>query len=379
MKPFKKAVLLVEGAKDIFHAKTASLLLRYKKENISYLLDSTHSESKPNIFSSISKIPTANSFLQIIKDINRQTSEQNNLKQDSLKQVNKKPDALIICLMLPEGVIPNIWLDHIVSALKNDIDVINPLHIDLGTITEIKNALGGISDDSTPAITKFNNVSASVHNVRIPPDDIELFKLEVLKTRAKRVLTVGSDCNIGKMLTTLELNESAKKRGINSSFIATGQIGIIVKGSGIAVDRVISDFVPGAVERLILPERDKDLLFVEGQGSIFQPIYSAVTMGLIHGTAPDAMILCHAPNRKKLRYTNINVSDFKTLIKIHEDIAGMIHPSKILGISLNCHDMSNEKAMDEIKRTEDITGLPATDPIKFGLEKLTDKLLKELF
>jgi uncharacterized NAD-dependent epimerase/dehydratase family protein len=372
MKPFKKAILLVEGARDIFHAKTASLLLRYKKENVSYLLDSTHSTSRPNIFSNIAGIPTIKS----ISDANTHTTKTVRDNQTDNKPADNKPDVLIICLMLPEGVIPDTWLDHIVSALKNGMDIINPLHIDLGTITQVAAALGGISDSSTPAITRFKNVSGSVHNVRIPPDDIDLFRLEVLKTRAKRILTVGSDCNIGKMLTTLELNESAKKRGLNSSFIATGQIGIIVKGSGIAVDRVISDFVPGAVERLILPERDKDILFVEGQGSIFQPIYSAVTMGLIHGTAPDAMIMCHAPNRKKLRYTDINVSDFKTLIKMHQDIASMIHPSKIVGISLNCHDMSNEKAMDEIKRTEDITGLPATDPVKFGVEKLTDQIVK---
>ncbi len=362
MKAFKNAVLLVEGAKDTFHAKTASLLLRYKKDNVAYLLDSTHSTSKPNIFSNIANIPT----ISKISDIKN-------------KHETDKSDALVICLMLPEGVIPDIWLDHIVSALKNGMDIINPLHIDLGDIAQVASALGGISKDSNPELTKFNDVNTVVHNVRIPPDDIDLFRLEVLKTRAKRVLTVGSDCNIGKMLTTLELNESAKKRELNSSFIATGQIGIIVKGSGIAVDRVISDFVPGAVERLILPERDKDILFVEGQGSIFQPIYSAVTMGLIHGTAPDAMILCHVPSRKKLRYTDIDIPDFKTLIRMHRDIAGMIHKSEIVGISLNCHDMSNEKALDEIKRTEDTTGLPATDPVKFGVEKLTDNLLKHLF
>ncbi|MEI6079883.1 MAG: DUF1611 domain-containing protein [bacterium] len=352
MRQFKKAALLVEGAKDIFHAKTASVLLRYRPESVAYLLDSTRS----NPFASTSSTP-------VISD---------------LKEAIGKIDSLIICLMLPEGKVPKSWVDHLSTALKNGIDVINPLHVDFGALPELANVLGGVSNDSSEAVTKFKEAKGQIHNIRIPPNDIELFAFKVLKTHAKRVLAVGSDCNIGKMLTSLELNIAAKKRGLNSDFVATGQIGMLIKGEGIAIDRVISDFVPGSVEKLIMKEKDRDILFVEGQGSVFQPIYSAVTMGLVHGTAPDAMILCHLPSRKKLRYTDIDMPDYPTMIRMYEDLAGMIHKSKIVGISLNCHDMSDDEAMKIIKQTEKETGLPTTDPVKFGVEKLMDALSKYL-
>jgi len=227
MKQFKHAALLVEGAKDIFHAKTASVLLRYRPESVSFLLDSTHSSSNPNMFSKKSNVP-------VITNV-----------KDALGKI----DTLIICLMLPEGKVPQSWIDHLTTALNNGVDIINPLHVDFGKLKEVSRTLGGVSEESSGSITKFNDCKGEIHNIRIPPDDIELFSLKVLKTHAKRVLTVGSDCNIGKMLTSLELNTAAKKRGLNSDFIATGQIGVLIKGEGIAIDRVISDFVPGAVEK----------------------------------------------------------------------------------------------------------------------------------
>lgn len=347
MKNFKHAALLVEGATDIFQAKTASALLRYRPNDVSFLIDGTHNSQKLNIFSSAPNT-------KVVKSVN---------------EVKTEADVLIICMVLPEGTIPSRWIEEINSALKNNIDIINPLHIDFGTIPEISSALGGVSINSTEYKTGFNNSKAVIYNIRVVPNDLELFSLKVLSTKAKRVLTVGSDCNIGKMLTTLELDKLAKKRGLDSGFIATGQIGILIKGSGIAIDRVICDFLPGAVERLILAEKDRDILFVEGQGSIFQPIYSGVTLGLIHGTAPDAMVLCHVPSRKKLRYTDIDILDYKTMIRMHEEISSIVNKTKVVGISLNCFDLTDAQAMDAIKKAEDETGLPATDPVKFGSEK----------
>ncbi len=354
MKKFKRLALLVEGAKDIFHAKTASLLLRYRPDDVALLIDSTHTGKSPNIFSE-SGVTVVN----------------------SIKDNVKKIDALVICLVLPEGKIPKNWLSEVTLAVKNGIDVLNPLHINFGTLEPVVKALGGVDPSSTEAVTIFKGGQGVVYNIRAVPNDLELFSLKVLDTKAKRVLTVGTDCNIGKMLTTLELNKAALKHGLDSSFIATGQIGIMVKGDGIAIDRVISDFLPGAVERLILKEKARDILFVEGQGSVFQPIYSAVTLGLIHGTAPDAMILCHMPTRKKLRYTNIDIPDLKKAIRVHEELAGMINKSKVIGISLNCFDMTDAEAKKAITEVEALTGLPATDPVKFGVDKLFNAVKKE--
>jgi len=348
MKDFKRAALLVEGATDIFHAKTASALIRYRTRDIAYLIDSTHSKENPNIFSKEINVP-------VIK---------------SITEVAKQADALIICLVLPDGKSPKKWLDEITGALKNGVDVINPHHINFGRMKEIADVLGGVSSDSNDAVTKFNKTKAVIENIRAVPTDLELLSMKVLNTKAKRILTVGSDCNIGKMLTTLELNAAAQKKGINSSFVATGQVGILIKGSGIAIDRVISDFLSGAVERLIMEEQDKDVLFIEGQGSIFSPLYSAVTLGLIHGSAPDKMILCHVPTRKKLRYTDIDIPDMGKMIRMHEEIASIVNKCKVVGVALNCHDLSNEDAKIVIKNVEAKTGLPATDPVKFGVEKL---------
>lgn len=355
MKDFKHAALMVEGAKDIFQAKTASALLRYRAKDCSYLIDSYHTQERPNIF--------ITPDLKVVK---------------SISDAKATADVLILCMVLPEGKLPQRWIEEISSALKNGIDIINPLHIDFGKVPEIASALGGISINSTEYKTTFNNSKAVIYNIRVVPQDLELFSLRVLNTKAKRVLTVGSDCNIGKMLTTIELDKLAKAKGLDSSFIATGQIGILLKGSGIAVDRVICDFLPGAVERLILAEKDRDILFVEGQGSIFQPIYSGVTLGLIHGTAPDAMVFCHVPSRKKLRYTDIDILDYKTMIRMHEEISSIVNKTKVVGISLNCFDLTDAQAKDEIKRAEDVTGLPATDPVKFGSQKLIDAVTSYL-
>jgi len=354
MKKFKKLALLVEGAKDIFHAKTASLLLRYRPNDIAALIDSTHTNSSPNVFSS--------SGVPVVK---------------SIKDCLNKVDGLLICLVLPEGKVPKTWLDEVTTAIKNGVDVINPLHVNFGTLEPIVKALGGVDPSSTEAVTLFKKGKGKVYNIRAVPTDLQLLSLKVLNTKAKRVLTVGTDCNIGKMLTSLELNSAALKHGLDSGFIATGQIGILVKGEGIAVDRVISDFLPGAVEGLILKEGKRDILFVEGQGSIFQPIYSAVTLGLIHGSAPDAMILCHMPTRKKLRYTDIDMPDLKTAIRVHEELAGMINKSKVIGISLNCYDLNDTETKKVIAQVEKLTGLPATDPVKFGIDKLFDAVKKE--
>ena len=354
MKKHSKLALLVEGAKDIFNAKTASLLLRYRTDDIAVLVDPTHSATSPNIFAK-QGVPVIN----------------------SIKESVDKVDALVICLVLPEGKVPKSWLKEITTAIKSGIDVINPLHINFGTLEPVAKELGAVDPSSTEAVTIFKNCKGKVYNIRAVPNDLELLSLKVLNTKAKRVLTVGTDCNIGKMLTSLELNNAALKHGLDSSFIATGQIGILVKGDGIAVDRVISDFLPGAVERLILNEKDRDILFVEGQGSLFSPLYSAVTLGLMHGAAPDAMILCHAPTRKKVRYTDNNMPSLNSAIKTYENMAGIVNKSKVLGISLNCHDLSDAEAKRVIAEVEKQTGLPATDPIKFGVDKLFEAIKKE--
>ena len=353
---FKRGALLLYGAKDIFNSKLASSLLKYRRKDIIALIGDKDKSFYNDLYAPLNiDVPSV---------------------YTSIKELKKEIDVLIICTMLPGGKIPIEWLDEIKMALNLSIKVINPLHVDF----EKEFNLCGIqsSSKSTKLISYFRDdkniglYREGIYNIRIPYSINKLFSLDVLKTKAKRVLTVGTDCNVGKMLTSLELNKAVKNMGFDSDFVATGQIGMLISGSGVAVDRVISDFLPAYVEELILDKKDKDILFIEGQGSIFQPLYSAVTMGLVHGSAPDYMVLTHVPGRLKLRYTDIDVPKLEEAIFMYERLAQMVNPkAKVTGLALNTHHLSKREAESLILNLQKELMLPVTDPVKFDdVEKL---------
>jgi len=352
---FKKAALLVHGVKDIYNAKTANSIVKYSLENILCYINFT--EIDPNLI--------FNTKLPLIK----------NLSDDELNKLGSKPDVLILCLVLPDGVLPKTWFTTINYALENNIDIINPFHFNLSDYKELYNKFGGLSSNNTAEITIFKKSKSKIFNLRISKVEHKLLTLKILEHKPKRVLAVGTDCNIGKMITTIECNKEALKRSYKSTWLATGQIGIILKGSGVCVDRIVSDFLPGVVEDLILKEdQNLDYIFIEGQGSLFQPIYACVTLGLLHGSAPDYMILCHAADRKKLRYTNIDIPDLKKVISYYEETASIVKPAKILAMSLNTHSLDLQSSLDLIKHYEAYLNMPVTDPIKFGATKLLDAI-----
>jgi uncharacterized NAD-dependent epimerase/dehydratase family protein len=193
--------------------------------------------------------------------------------------------------------------------------------------------------------------------------------------KAKVVLTVGTDCKTGKMITAIEMIKEAKNWGWNPFFVATGQTGMVIADSGIPIDSIIGDFMSGALEEFIIEKsKSYDLLSVEGQGTLIHPGYSGVSLALIHGSLPDAMVLCHFPGRKKLKNYDIEIPPLPELIKLHEEVAKPVKPCKVVGISLNTHELSEEEAKEEIKKLEAETGLPTTDPIRFGCKKLVESL-----
>lgn len=352
---FKNAVLLVDGIKDIYNAKTASALTRYRANDILCYIET--SSVDPNIILSSKNIPVFKTFKELAK------------------LTEKKLDVLILCLMLPDGKFPKNWEESINFALESGIDIINPFHFSLADFS-FKDSFGGLSLGSKESLTIFKNSKSKIYNLRIPETENKLFSFKILEQKAKRIATVGTDCNVGKMLTTIELNKEAIKQNFKSTWVATGQIGILLKGSGVPVDRVISDFLPGVVEDLILKEtKDEDYIFVEGQGSLFQPLYAAVTLGLLHGSAPNAMILCHAATRKKLRYTDIDFPDFKEVINYYEYTASMVTSSKVVGLSLNTHGIDAQETDRLIKYYEDYLQMPVTDPVKFGVKNLLDAVV----
>jgi uncharacterized NAD-dependent epimerase/dehydratase family protein len=188
---------------------------------------------------------------------------------------------------------------------------------------------------------------------------------------------VGSDCAIGKMTVALELDRETRARGIHSQFIPTGQTGIAIAGWGISVDAVVADFIAGAAEQLVLEgvRRGGDVLFVEGQGSLLHPAYSGVTLGLIHGSAPHAYVLCHKADETVVdgdeRYP---IPPLTQLVELHEKISLLSRPAKVLAIALNTRDLDDESARRAIADTEAATGLPSDDPVRFGAAKLVDAL-----
>ena len=178
------------------------------------------------------------------------------------------------------------------------------------------------------------------------------------------------------MTTALELDREAQRRGLSSGFAATGQTGIMISGRGVPVDRLISDFTAGGVEALVLEfTQEYDWVFVEGQGSLIHPAYSPVTLGLVHGAMPDMMILCHEAQSTHIKAYDVPIPPLPRVIEIYEQAIAWLRPAPIVGIALNTYMLDEASALDEIRRAEAETGLPATDCVRFGAGKLIDALL----
>lgn len=337
----RRIVILTEGRLDIFSAKTAVSFIRYCGNEVVAILDGVNAGKDLSAIIGVGKgIPVVSTIAETIK---------------------QKPTALLIGIAPPGGMLPAEWRKHITDALNNNLDIISGLHCHL-------------NDD--PEFYKLaQDRNLKIWDVRKPPDDVPLGTGKAKGTHTLRILTVGSDCNIGKMVTSIEITKAAKKRGIDACFVATGQTGIMIEGSGIAVDHVISDFISGAAEKLVLERNAYQLLSIEGQGTIVHPAYSGVTLGLLHGSAPQGLILCHQPSRKTLRhFPDFPILPFPYLIELYEKLAQPVNSCKVLGISLNCFGMSDDEAQHEIRKVEKETGLPATDPVKFGVEKLVNAI-----
>jgi len=196
------------------------------------------------------------------------------------------------------------------------------------------------------------------------------------------VLTVGSDCAIGKMTVSLELDRAAQARGLASVFVPTGQTGIAIAGWGIAVDAVVADFIAGAAERLVIQgaERGGDLLWVEGQGALLHPAYSGVTLGLVHGSAPHVFVLCHQAGATEIEgCPGATLPPLSDLVALHETIALQRRKARVACIALNTRLLDSDgDARAAIAAVTAETGLPADDPVRFGADRLLDAVLDVL-
>jgi uncharacterized NAD-dependent epimerase/dehydratase family protein len=219
-----------------------------------------------------------------------------------------------------------------------------------------------------------------LRDLRRPPAELSTATGENLSVDATIVLTVGSDCAVGKMTVSCELDLEARRRGLSSIFVPTGQTGMAIAGWGIAVDAVVADFIAGAAERLVVEGRDRggELLWVEGQGSLLHPVYSGVALGLYHGSTPHLLVLCHEAGRTEIEGAGGGphaIPPLRELVELHERVALPARPARVAAVALNTSALGEEEARTTIQAAEVETGLAADDPVRFGPAKLVDAVL----
>ena len=279
-----------------------------------------------------------------------------------------KPTAALIGIAPLGGRLPSEWREWLAEALDGGCDLWSGLHTFLG-------------DDPLLA-ERARARGRKILDLRKPPADLTVAGGLAKTVEPLVVLTVGTDCNVGKMTAQLQLVRRLNERGIRTRFVPTGQTGIMIEGWGIAVDAVIADFIAGAAERLVLEgSKNADVVLVEGQGSINHPGYSGVTLGLLHGSCPDAMILCHQSSRKYIgdyrEAAWLRIPPLNEYIQMYESIGGAVHPTRVVGISLNTYDMNDLDARRACDQAENETGLPATDPVRFDPAPLVNAVAEE--
>lgn len=258
------------------------------------------------------------------------------------------------------GVLGEGWEPLLVKALELGMDLASGLHTRLSDIPVLRETA--------------SRHGRQLADVRHPTREFHVGN--GVKRPGKRLLTVGTDCSIGKMFTALALEKEMKRRGINADFRATGQTGIFIAGDGVSIDAVVSDFVSGAVEWLT-PANDPDHWdLVEGQGSLFHASYAGVTLGLIHGSQPDALVVCHEPTRKHMRgLPTYKLPALKLCIDRNIEAARLTNPDvKCIGISVNTGGLDGDAARDYLRRTEDELSLPCVDPVRTGIGPIVDRL-----
>jgi len=273
------------------------------------------------------------------------------------------PTTALVGVATQGGRFPPNWRELLKDAIRAGLDLENGLH-------------EFVSEDAE-LVELARRHRVELRDLRKPPPGLNVPTGANLTHGATAVLTVGSDCAIGKMTVSLELDREARRRGIKSEFVPTGQTGMAIAGWGISVDAVVSDFIAGAAERLVVEgaERGGELLLVEGQGSILHPFYSGVTLGLIHGSAPHGFVLCHKAGERFVEEDErFPIPPLADLAELHARLSLLARPAKVHAVALNTRDLDEQTARRAIEETEAETGLPADDPVRFGAGKLVDAL-----
>ena len=344
----RRIVVMADGGFELNEAKTAVGVMRYGRDTTLAVVDSTK----------------AGQMAADVVGVGRDVPIVSSIKE-ALERA-EGANTLLLGTAPRGGVLPDSWRAQIVDAMRSGLDVINGLHYFLADDPELGQAarLAGVD----------------IWDVRRAPETHRVADTRAHTLPATVVLAVGSDCNVGKMSTMLEIDALARQRGApKSCFVPTGQTGILIAGWGVALDEVISDFTAGAAEDLVMEAAKEcsqrgDVILVEGQGSLVHPGYSGVTLSLVHGSAPDAMILCHQATRTQIRRYTIPIPSFTHLIRLYEEITATVKPAKVIALSFNTFGMSEDEARAALDQASQETGLPATDPVRYGAAPLLDAI-----
>ena len=343
LKPNQKVAIFMQGFLHSDFGKMGLGVIRYLENPIVGVIDSENAGSNINKEYKIDRdIPIYSSLDQVIK---------------------KGAEVLVLGIAPSGGKIPKDWLPLIESAFNAGLCIVNGLHDILGD--------------------RFNHKIRDIEkqwiwDVRIPNISSQIASAKASELPNKRVLMIGTDMACGKMTAGLEIYQWAKNNAINTTFLATGQIGITLMGHGIPLDAIKLDHACGAVEEIVLKNRDKSLLIIEGQGSLLHP-GSCATLPLMRGSCPTHMILCHRADKFTLRnLETIKIPQLKDFIALNESLASTCRTygtPKVIGIALNTSKLSKSDSLNYIDNLEKQTGLPVTDVIRFGVEKIVHKLL----
>ena len=334
----ERTLILAEGfSADPHYGKTMRGVLRYRRDDVVGIVDSTRAGE------SADGVP-------IVADVKRALA--------------LGPEVAIVGVATQGGRFPPAWREVLRACIAGGLSIENGLHEMLADDPELRS----LADAA----------GVELRDLRRPPEGLDCATGANLEVDARIVLTVGSDCAIGKMTVSLELDRAARERGIASVFVPTGQTGIAIAGWGIAVDAVVADFVSGAAEQLVVDGRRRggELLWVEGQGALLHPAYSGVTLGLYHGSVPHALVLCHRVGSTEIEGApGHRIPPLAELVSLHERMALPRRPAHVVALALNTAGLDDRDARAAAEAATAETGLPAADPVREGADALLDAVL----
>lgn len=269
------------------------------------------------------------------------------------------PDTLLIGIAPSGGKLPTAWRTAVMDALRSGMDVISGLHMFLGDDAEFAEA--ALAGKST------------IWDVRCADAGIPVGAARCLGMKSHICLMVGTDCAVGKMTVALEVQKTARERGLDARFVATGQTGMMIAGWGSPVDAIAGDFMAGAVERDVLSQEGADLVLVEGQGSLLHPGYSSVTLGLLHGAMPHTMVLCLRAGQDAIDgESGTPIPPLREVCAMYTQLLAPHRKASVVAAAVNTAHLGNEEAMRAVLAVAEELGLPATDPVRFGGGVLVD-------